>query len=336
MTRFLRKLGGASRTKRGFTLTEMGIATALASIVLIVLWYMFHRGVSIQDATSKSIEIQIGARAFLENLVRDVNQGHRFMVVPSGDGEAFSGEGLQICVIRYRGTNARERVDKNIGGILVGQKLQTYPFLYVKSGIGDGGIEAYVSNDENKTKHVTPCYRCIYTWDKAKMTITRTFEEGFLEERNHQKDPFHLSDLTFRAAGEDKKVKKELASDVKELKVKHLTYRQPKERRTEGVPGDGNLVDVEKLEPKDFNFESWPIDEKTYKIQQTSCIAVHFKASFERGLYGKKPGASSWENQGKDRKAPQIEIYTKIWSYARLKDEIHKEHFSSMDDDLRY
>ena len=69
-------------------------------------------------------------------------------------------------------------------------------------------------------------------------------------------------------------------------------------------------------------------------MQATACVSLRFRASFDKGAYG--TNAEGKHDAIKDRRAPEIEILTKIWSYERLKDETQKEYFSSTDEDVRY
>ena len=86
----------------GMTLVEIALAVGLGVLIIGMIWYMLHRSVTLTDATSKSIELQIGARSLVENLSRDVNMGHRFLL-PEGEAASAISSNLVISPLRGNG-----------------------------------------------------------------------------------------------------------------------------------------------------------------------------------------------------------------------------------------
>lgn len=313
------------------TLVEICLAVGLGVLIIGMIWYLLHRSVSLTDSTSKSIELQIGARSLLENLSRDINMGHRFMLP---EGEAASAISSNLVVIRFKGTDAEARLHENIAntgilGALFGN-TQTYPF--------QRSTKIFNTFTLKGTTHKTPSYRCSYSYDPRTEHVVRRREEGMLLEQNTWGCRGFLHSLKFEATEGAEVTSAVLARDVKNLQFHYLSYKAREltdpTLLENKVVTDGNLVPIEELEAKDLGLDTWPVDEAKAKMQATACVALYFKASYSKGLYGKKADGSTPAE--KNRKAPEIEMLTKIWSYERMKDETEKEHFSSTDPDVRY
>lgn len=240
----------------------------LGVVILGVAYFLLTRSVSLTDATSRSIELQVGVRNLMENLVNDVNGAHLFLDPAPKPAEST------LVVARYK--------ERTAVGRLAANPRPAYPFL---------------ETGDQESSQVLPVLRATYSFDEARGTVSRKLEEGTLTALPGDDDPGRLAAWTFHA--ERTLADKVLARSVEEFTLSRIGYDR-----------DGKPAAIETL--------SEPLQART------ACVVVKLRSLFREGAYGD------------GRRAPEVVLLTKVWSYRRLYDRVYKEYFSSVDEDLRY
>ena len=132
--------------KRGVTLIESLLMTAVAVGLMIVAYGMMKKSNALMDSTGHSIDLQVGVRNLLENMVRDVGACH-LVLQPQGDASKT------LMLIKYASDEVQPRLDKNPD--------KAFPF---------------VSSAGQTTQQKLDCLRVTYSWDAQKRTVKRKEE----------------------------------------------------------------------------------------------------------------------------------------------------------------
>ncbi len=153
--------------------------------------------------------------------------------------------------------------------------------------------------------------RVSYSYDESKQQVTRSEDEGVFIFKGTDSNPLLATEYDFfrQNTRMDNVV---IASHVKEFEIRYFGY--------ERVPAaKGQLRAIADLE----FCASMPED---YKFANTAVITLRLRSKYEEGVY----------EEGGRHHAPEFVFFGKFWSYPRMRDEIYREYFSSMDENLYY
>lgn len=193
---------------------------------------------------------------------------------------------------------ADENTEKRIQFNVVAQSRKDYPF---------SRSDEYVSNR-------TYSYLVTYTYDPNAETLTRREETGAFTQKTGSADRNRAVEFSWARETTimDDRV---LGTNVKEFALSYFGY--------EGKPGPASGMGLLK-KVADLTHLSMYGDEVKYS--HTACLLLRIRSRFDEGVYA----------EGQGHKAPEAEMVTKIWSLPKLRDEMYREYFSSMDWDFRY
>jgi hypothetical protein len=172
-------------------LTEALIFAVLALLVFGAVYQLLMRSVSMTDETTRSLELQTGARNLLENLVADVNSAHLFLDPPDSTTSS-------LCLVKYQDVDAQERV-----------KLNTragYPF----------------QEADADTEDLIPALKTTYRFLPDTKEVVRVVEKGQLASVDEEGSRGILTKHEFRNA--EKTYEKVLATSVASFQLTHVGY----------------------------------------------------------------------------------------------------------------
>lgn len=178
--------------KHGVTLIEVLLMTALGLGLMSVAYGMLKKSNALMDSTGHSIDLQVGVRNLLENMVRDVGACHQ-VLQPAGDPEK------SLVVIKYATDEVQPRLDRNPD--------KAFPF---------------VSSAGATTQQKMDALRVTFTWDPAKRTVRRREESGEFVSETEAATPAILSKFTFNPAKLESD--RELATSVETLSLTYVGY----------------------------------------------------------------------------------------------------------------
>lgn len=192
-----------------------------------------------------------------------------------------------------------------------------------KLKINDWKNNAYpFYNHKSENKQLSPAIRTRYVYDQEKRTLKRIRELGVLEVSDSSQDRGYAAGRRFIPASDAGKKERVLATDLVRFDVEHITI----DRR-------GKPRHINSLKPEDLYLESWLGQEQCIRYAQTAMLFLHLTTRFDKGLYGLDPDNPQ---RGKDRKAEEVDIVTKVVCLKKSIDATEREWFSSADDDMRY
>lgn len=182
----------ASRSNpAGFSLTEALLFAVLALLVFGAVYHVLMRSVSMTDETTRSLELQTGARNLLENLVADVNSAHLFLDPPDSTTSS-------LCIIKYQTPDAQDRV-----------KLNTragYPF----------------QEADADTEDLIEALKTTYRFLPDTKEVVRVVEKGQLASIDEDGSRGLFTKFEFRNA--EKTYEKVLATSVASFRLTHVGY----------------------------------------------------------------------------------------------------------------
>lgn len=177
---------------RGVSLIEVLLMTALALGLMSVAYGMLKKSNALMDSTGHSIDLQVGVRNLLENMVRDMGACHQVMQ-PAGD------PARSLVLIKYATDEVQPRLDKNPD--------RAFPF---------------VSSAGATTSQKMEALRVSFVWDSAKRTVRRREEAGELVSETEAATPAFLSRFTFNPTRLESD--RELATSVETLSLTYVGY----------------------------------------------------------------------------------------------------------------
>ena len=178
--------------RSGVTLIEVMLMTSLALGLMMVCYELLKRSNTITDSAAGSINLQVGVRNLLENMVRDVGSCQQ-MLKPDGDADK------NLVLVKPASDDVQKRLDTNTD--------KAFPF---------------VSTADTTTKQKMDCVRVTYNWDPSKRTVRRKEEAGEFVAESDPSNPVTLSKFTFNVASMVRD--SELATSVETLTLTYLGY----------------------------------------------------------------------------------------------------------------
>lgn len=160
-------------------------------MILGAVYSLLTRSVALTDETTRSLELQTGARNLLENLVEDVNSAHVFMEPPGSTTAS-------VAILKYLSPDAKDRPKLN--------PRPTFPF----------------AETEGQTADVQPVLRTTYTFDEAKKEVTRVVEKATLSSADEETSRGFLTKLELKDTS--KVYEKVVATSVAQFSVTHCGY----------------------------------------------------------------------------------------------------------------
>ena len=180
------------RKRKGVSLVEFMLFTFLALLILGAIWHVMRRGMSMQDATAKSIDMMVQARNSLEYFARDVRLAISFMPPVDSSKKEF-------VIIQ-------DALDVHVNRLKLNRwKDNAYPF--------------YDHNSDNR--QFMPAIRVRYIFDEEKRTFTRIREMGVYAIGDNSQARGIVGIHEFRASGEKKE--KVLATDMVRFDTETIT-----------------------------------------------------------------------------------------------------------------
>lgn len=178
--------------RRGATLIETILMTALGLGLMTVAYGLLKKSNATMDSTGHTIDLQVGVRNLLENMVRDMGACHQ-VLQPQG------APGQNLVLIKYATDEVQPRLDKNTD--------KAFPF---------------VSSAGPTTQQRMDALRVTYTWDPAKRTVKRKEESGEFLSESEAATFATLSKFTFNPVKVESD--RELATSVETLALTYVGY----------------------------------------------------------------------------------------------------------------
>lgn len=178
--------------RRGATLIETILMTTLGLGLMTVAYGLLKKSNSMMDSTGHTIDLQVGVRNLLENMVRDVGSCHQ-VVAPQGTPVP------SLVLIKYATDEVQPRLDRNPD--------KAFPF---------------VSSAGPTTQQKMDALRVTYTWDQAKRIVKRKEESGEFLSESEAATPGTLTRFTFNPVKVESD--RELATSVETLALTYVGY----------------------------------------------------------------------------------------------------------------
>lgn len=157
-------------------------------------------------------------------------------------------------------------------------------------------------------------YKVTYEYDESEKTVFRTEEQGIFIITSAATSSSLATEYSFEVNETAGLMNKHpLATNVKQFDLHYFGYE------SDVTDSRGALKQV-----WDIKYTQAASDE--VKIAMTACILLRVMANYKEGMY----------QDGGKHKSPELTILTKIWSHTKLKDEMYKEYFSSVDWNLQF
>ena len=288
--------------RKGVSLVSFLVFVMIGCIILGSLYHILHKGISVQDATSKSIDMMIQTRAVIENMSRDIKESILFL-----PPEAQEGENREIVLVLDTSDVAMARYNLDAND----PETTSYPFRKPAA----------------ETIYQLPVCRVKYMFNKAESTVTRVAEYGVLAYGDSQNLNGTVCRYEFAAASDPAPKTRVVGTDISTFDYSLAT-----------IDRSGKPRLIENLIHSDFYLDEQLFNEYKEALQysQAAIVFLHLKSRFDKGLYGKDPNAPEGTNSRKDRKAEEVEVVTKLISPKCAADVVEREWFSSTDIDLSY
>lgn len=235
--------------KKGMSLAETLLFTALAILVGSVAVTVYTRGVSVTDETQKAILVQQDIRAIVEFITRDMNAA--YMVWDTGADRNTS-----IRFLKYGSENTEKRIQYNIDFGL----RDDYPF-------GRPG---------EQTENRIDSYMVSYTYNADEQTVIRHEEKGVFELKTESTFGAYVTEFAWNK-DETTMNNRVIAKLVKSFFVDYFGYE-----RTPGSSNDGGVL------KKIMDCDHLASYSDEVKVSHTACILLHVMANYDEGVYQRK------------------------------------------------
>ncbi len=313
--------------RRGFTLVEVLLFSALSLLFISIGWSFLSSGTILGSNTSEGLNLQSGARNFIENLTKDINasviiaEPHGLTPLPAD----------RVVLWIYNDP----KDDPDGGMVQPGERLGINGG---PDGAGlVGGINPYPFNQtEGPTEWGTPAIQVVYQWDEPTGRITRQTTEGNVIAMGGRGQVF-VQAYEFRPApGATPSSEKLMSDNIKEFAIYPFGYDEttldpstqlgalrPTAELPDFVSG---LTEESAAGPVVAGFTgatgTGAPPGSTERMARTAMLLLKMKAVFDYK-------SEAYRDQ-------EFEFATKIWSYTKLYEHRYFAYFSSVDDDLRF
>lgn len=296
-----------TRPRAGTTLVEFLIFFAIAVVVLGVAWSMLGSSTRLGRRAVENVTLQGQVRNVIEYMTRDVTAAY-LIDEPNGTSPVPHDK---LVVYRYAAKDARRRLGLNEATIQPNTGLpgSTYPI----GNMTDGSVHKLVMT------------RVTYAYDSTKKEVTRETVAGTLAAvapDSSQGNPRMIVAYEFTPLGSAGSRPRVLGRNVTRFEIVPAGYDPTV---IDAKTGRGRLLDTKSLPALPVGAhqpQATPADGP--KSDRTAMVVVRIRAEFDKGDNVKKAEDTS------------TELITKIWSYPKLYDHVHRPYFSSVDHDLRY
>lgn len=178
---------------QGVTLIEALIMSFVALGLVGVSWQILRRAMKIGDASSQSVQLQVGVRNLLQNLTADLARAHQLLSPESGP------MANNISLALYADVSAQTRLTLNTS--------QAYPF----------------SDTSGSTQQKIDVTRVDYIYDPQAQTIIRRAREGILLQTVDGGDIRFLNSFTFQPQG-NQAGERQMATSVQAFDIRYVGY----------------------------------------------------------------------------------------------------------------
>jgi len=234
-----------SPERRGLTLLEVVVFTALGLMLGRMAMDLYTRSVAMSDATHRAVAVQQGVRAVVELLRRDM---HETLVV--GDtGETERHRHVVLYTFASAGPEARLTLND------VNGSRRDYPFWR-------GPGEAVTNKLDGR--------RVEYRWDLTTQQVRRTEQAGTIGFTADPNRGHLVTGTSFEGSGPVQQ--RIIASNVKVFDLRYFGYER---RRTEGPGALKRVQDLRHLDGFDASV----------RVAHTACLLLRVNAVFDEGLY---------------------------------------------------
>ena len=193
MNRGAEKSRVRGKSRRGVTLIEVLLMMSLALGLMAVALGMMKKSNALTAQTGTSIELQVGVRNLLENMVRDMGACHQ-VLTPGTDVDKPT-----LVLIKYASDEVQSRFDKNTD--------KAFPF---------------VSSAAGTTTQKMDALRVTYTWIKKDRIVTRKEESGEFISASETNTPAILSQFSFPQPKTESD--RQMATSVETLAISYIGY----------------------------------------------------------------------------------------------------------------
>ena len=194
--------------KRGLTLIEVLIFTALGLMIGRVAVGLYTRGVTVSDETTRAISVQQDVRAIVELMRSDTHRA--FLFGDKGDPER------QIHLVLY----AFVEEDTASNRLALNSSRRDYPFWRAENAV------------ENKVK----CEQIQYKYDMGSQKVERVSQKGELSFKADETKRHLATSFTFTSEGEE--ISRVIGTNIKSFDIRYFGY----ERHRDHGPGILKLV----------------------------------------------------------------------------------------------
>jgi hypothetical protein len=202
----------ANLNRKAFSLTEILIVSAIAIVMITYLIDMGVGGQWIIDETSKNIQLQVGIRNVVENMVHDVNSSIIFLNTSN----------QKMILARYE-----KAVDDDL--FLLNASTINPVFPYYLEG--------------QQTRIQIPALFVEYEYSPEKQNVMRNAKKGVLECTDSENSPYVISHYTVNTAALTEVRKNQLATKVSYMNLKYFGYDDVTgQLRPIGELGGGDMV----------------------------------------------------------------------------------------------
>lgn len=198
--------------KKGFSLIEILVISSLAIVIVTYLIDMGVGGQRIIDETSKSIQLQVGVRNVVENMVHDVNSTIVFLNTSN----------KKMIVARYE-----KAVDDD---------------LFLLNTATSNPVFPYYLEGQQTTINV-PALFVEYEYFEDQQNIMRKAKKGVLETTDTDNSPYVISNYAVNTAALEGVRHHQLANKVSYFNLKYYGYDDiTGQLRPIGELGGGSMV----------------------------------------------------------------------------------------------
>ena len=207
--------------RRGLSLVSFLVFVIIGFLILGSLYYILHKGMRLQDSTSKAIDMMIQGRAVLENLRHDVEGAILFL--PS---EEQGGNNKELIIIKDPADVAVERFNLSANDVAT----TPYPF----------------PSPDDLTEYQMPAIQVKYLYNADERTVVRIQEYGILRYGDDVALQAIVCKYEFQSTSDPAPITKVLGRDITRFDFSHVTMDRA-----------GKPLLIEELEPADFYLEDW-------------------------------------------------------------------------------
>lgn len=180
--------------RSGATLIEALLMTALGLGLMAAASGMMRKSGSIMDATTHTMDLQVGVRNLLENMIRDVGASQQIMD-PGGQPDRT------LMLVKPLDDDVAKRLTQNTD--------KAFPFM---------------SSAGPTTVQQMDALRVTYTWDATKRTVRRKEEQGIFRAESEPATPALLTRFSFQ--NPQVRSDRELATSVETMALAYIGYDQ--------------------------------------------------------------------------------------------------------------